>query len=113
MMQDLKEEVILYRGLKDFSIDEFEIGVVFSNIGGFQSSSFNKLVARKYAGENGVVLIIKATVGTKGVCMHECTTNPNDNEFLLDYRYDCIPYKIDKENNEIYVNLKLKDTFVN
>ncbi|GAA5818433.1 MAG: hypothetical protein CfClM3_0464 [Methanobrevibacter sp. CfCl-M3] len=109
LMSGLKNEIVLYRGLKNFSTDDFKVGAVFHNIGGFQSSSSKISVARKYAGDNGIVLIIKAITGTKCLCMGKYSTNPYDEEFLLDYLYDYIPYKIDKETKDVYVNLKLKD----
>jgi SPP1 gp7 family putative phage head morphogenesis protein len=79
-----EDNLLLFRGVKDAGLDEWE----FADVGdivteaGFSSTSFDRAIAQRFASKDGIVLEIEAPRGTKGIMPQAFRTG--DKDFLLD-----------------------------
>jgi len=93
---------ILYRGFNK-SVDIFQIGQKITDKG-FLSTSFDKEVAKYYAGEDGTIFYIDASKGTKGTYIRQSSDRPEEIEFLLFRGTELVVYDIKGSN--VYCRLK-------
>jgi len=75
-----EDNLLLFRGVKDDGLDEWE----FADVGdivteaGFSSTSFDRAIAQRFARKDGIVLEIEAPRGTKGIMPQAFRTGDKD-----------------------------------
>lgn len=99
----LVECAVLYRGFEN-NIDEFFIGQKISDKG-YASTSFDKEVAKYYAGSQGTIIHVYVLKGTRGVYIRQYSQRPHEVEFLLPRCTELEVYKINIKTREVYCRL--------
>ncbi|MGL6297589.1 MAG: ADP-ribosyltransferase [Methanobacteriaceae archaeon] len=102
----LQKQTILYRGIKNKYIENYEVGQQIMNKG-YRSTSFDISVAKKYAGKNGIVIYINAGRESQGVYMRQYSKYPEDFEWLLLRNSILEVFGINAKEKEVYTSLKI------
>lgn len=101
----LKYDTRLYRGIKNCNLGDYPINKKLINKG-YSSTSFDKNVAKFYAGELGCVLVIDAEKFSPGFYIRQHSFRPHEIEFLLPRDSVLSVYYRNVNKNEIFCKLQ-------